>query len=403
MVSLSKIISALEPSPTLAASARAKELQEQGRDVIALTVGEPDFDTPQHIKDAAVEALKKGFTKYTPVGGIKPLKDAICQKLKRDQDIDAKAAEIVVTNGGKQAIAAACAALLNPGDEVIIPAPYWTSYPDMVKLVDGVPVIVQTSEENGYLLQPEQLERAATPKTKMIILNSPSNPTGACYGEQELQALGDVILKLKNRAEIVVLSDEVYEYITYGGFKQASLLTVVPELRPNTIIVNAFSKTYSMTGWRVGYAFGPKDIIEAMTTHQSQFTSNICSIAQYAAAHAYDDRGAFPRMMQEEFSKRLDLVVRAFAEIPGLRLEPKPRGAFYAFPTLDGLFGKKTKNGTITSGLDFTNYLLSEFDTVVVQGEAFGAPNAFRISFALDTKLLEKALGRIKSAVENLR
>ncbi len=403
MVTLSERLLRLKPSPTLAATARARELKAQGRDVIPFTAGEPDLDTPQHVKDAALEALNKGFTKYTPVGGIPALREAICAKIKREQEIDAKPEQVVVTNGGKQALAAACAVLLNAGDEVVIPSPYWTSYPDMAELAGGVARFVETTPEQGYLMSPEALLRACSSRTKMVFLNSPSNPTGACYSGAQLNALGQALMTLPNYEQIVVVSDEVYEYFTYDGFTNESFLTACPDLRDNSLLVNAFSKTYSMTGWRVGYAYGPKRIISAITDHQSQFTSNVCSIAQYAAARAYSDNCAFPKMMQGEFAKRLEIVCQAFAEIPEIELTPKPKGAFYAFPVIKKLFGKKGRNGTkITCGDDFSTYLLEEFDVATVPGEAFGAPDAFRMSFALDEKSLRKGLERIHDAVKGL-
>lgn len=398
MVSLSSTISRVEPSPTQAAAAKARALQEQGKDVISFTVGEPDFDTPKHVKDAAVEALDKGFTKYTSVYGIPQLREAIVKKLKRDQDLSYAPNEIIVTNGGKHALATACAVLLNPGDEAIIPAPYWTSYPDMARLVGAEPVIVETKAEEGYLMTPEALKRACTPRTKVIFLNTPSNPTGACYDAKQLSALGEVISSLPNKDEIVVLSDEVYEYITYGGFEHTSFLRAAPQLRENTLLINAFSKTYSMTGWRVGYAAGPKAIIDAMATHASQFTSNVSSIAQYAAARAYEDQGAFPRMMLEEFTKRREVVIEAVSRMQGVRLGVEPQGAFFAFIEIDGLIGKKAGGKTIECATDFADYLLNEYEVVVVQGEAFGNPRAIRISFAMGTDRLRLGLERMVEA-----
>ena len=402
VVSLSNAILSLEPSPTLSASQRANELKALGKDIISLTVGEPDFETPQHIKDAAADAMKKGYTRYTAVAGILPLRHAISEKLQRDQHLVFPPSQVVVTNGGKQALAAACAVLLNPGDEAVIPAPYWTSYPDMVKLTGAKPVIVHGRAENGYVLTGEELLKACTPRTKVIFLNTPSNPTGACYTEAQLQDWRKALSTLKNKDQIVILSDEVYEYITYDDFKHVSFATIAPEFRENTLVVNAFSKTYAMTGWRVGYVAGPKHIISAIETHQSQFTSNVCSIAQYAAAKAYEDGGAFPKQMQEEFSRRLDFLCEAAANIKGVRLV-RPKGAFYGFFEIDQLLGKRAGSVTIDSGLALTRYLLEEFDVAVVQGEAFGAPAAFRISFALGTSALSRALQRITDAIAKLK
>ena len=402
MTTLSRIISNISPSPTLAASQRAALMKEKGLDVISFTVGEPDFDTPEHIKAAAVEALNKGFTKYTAVGGIKILKEAIVAKLKRDIGIDANLNQIIVTNGGKQALASAFSVLLNPGDEVIIPSPYWTSYPDMVKLADGEPKIIQTQANNGYILEPKQLEAACSEKTKAIVINTPSNPTGACYDSSDISKLVEVVLNLKNQKEIIIIADEVYDAITYDGFEHVSLLTVAPEIRENIILVNAFSKTYSMTGWRVGYSFASRQIIAAMENHQSQFTSNVCSIAQYAASHAFDDDGAFVRIMRAEFAKRRDIVCAEVENMSGIKLDPAPRGAFYAFLDVSDLFGKSDDNFKINSASDFSNYLLEKYNVVVVQGEAFGCSDCIRISFALNTQLLQKGLKRIKEAAQRL-
>jgi aspartate aminotransferase len=402
MVSLSQTMARIPPSPTIAAAAKANQLKAQGKDIISFTVGEPDFNTPKHVRDAAVEALDKGLTRYTPAEGTLALREVICQKVKRDQGLDYSPKEVIITNGGKQALAAACAVLLNPGDEVIIPAPYWTSYPDMVRLAGGEPVIVETQAKEGYLMSPQALLKACSDRTKIVILNSPSNPTGACYSGAELKALADVISTIKNKSNVVVISDEVYEYITFDGFKHESFLSVAPELREQTVLVNAFSKAYAMTGWRVGYAVGPRPIIEAMGNHQSQFTSNVCSIAQYAASKAYDDNYAFPKMMQAEFAKRVEIVWEAVEQMPGIKLSVKPRGAFYAFLEIDGLIGKKDGAFLIKSGQDFANYLLEKYDVVVVQGEAFGAPKAVRISFALNVEALKKGLERIKQAASSL-
>ncbi len=402
MVSLSRSIADIPPSPTIAAAERAATLKAQGRGVISLTVGEPDFDTPQHVKDAAIEAMKKGLTKYTAVQGIMPLREVISKKLKRDQGVDFAPKDIIVTNGGKQALFAAFAVLLNPGDEVVIPAPYWTSYPEMVRIVGGVPVIVETKAIDGYLMSPDALAKACTPKTKLIVLNTPSNPTGACYSGADLKALGKAISGLKNGKDIAIVSDEVYEYITFNGFRHESIATVAPELREQIVLVNAFSKAYSMTGWRVGYAAGPKQVIASMAVYQSQLSSNVCSIAQHAAVKAYEDDYAFPRMMQAEFAKRLDTVWEAVKKMPGIKMSIKPKGAFYAFLEIDDLIGKKNGNFVIKSGADFTNYLLENYDIATVQGDAFGAPNAFRISFALDPEQLAKALDRITDAAASL-
>lgn len=399
---LSRIIQNVPPSPTIAAADRAQQLKAQGRDIVSFTVGEPDFDTPAHIRRAAVEALEKGLTRYTAAQGILPLRQVIAEKVRRDQGVEVSPKQVVVTNGGKQALAAAFAVLLDPGDEVVIPAPYWTSYPDMVRLVDGVPVIVETTPGSGYLMTPEQLLSACTPRTKVIVLNTPSNPTGACYGEEELRQLAAAFRTVRGHERITIISDEVYEYITFDGFEHRSILTIAPELVDNVLLVNAFSKSYAMTGWRVGYAVGPQDIIDAMAVHQSQFTSNVCSIAQHAAVSAYEDAYAFPRMMRESFQERLDLVCDAVNQMEGVRLTPKPRGAFYAFLELGGLVGRSVGGVTIRTGSDFANLLLEKYDVVAVQGEAFGAPTAIRLSFAMAKPQLEKGLDRIAAACRSL-
>lgn len=402
MIQLNETSNRLGPSLTHEASARAQVLRSQGRDIISFGLGEPDFDTPQHIKDAAIRAIQQGMTKYTAIGGILPLRQAIAAKINRDQGAEYSPDEVVVTNGGKQAIAGACAVLLGPGDEVIIPAPYWTSYPDLIKLCGATPVTVQLSAQDEYILTPSALERAWTPKTKMIIINSPSNPSGACYSEKSLRVLARTISSLKNAAEIIVLSDEVYEAITYDGFKHTSMFTVAPELRENIILVNAFSKAYAMTGWRVGYALGPKHVIQAITNYQGQITANVCSIAQHAALAAYEDNDAFPKMMRQEFEKRREIVWEEIQRISDFELAVKPQGAFYAFPKVRRLFGKKDKDLLINSAADFTLYLLEEHGLAVVQGEAFGDPESIRLSFALSADKLREGFRRLRNAVEKL-
>ncbi|MCC6932052.1 MAG: pyridoxal phosphate-dependent aminotransferase [Deltaproteobacteria bacterium] len=402
MIKLGQIIQSIKPSATLSASARAQELKAQGRDIISLTVGEPDFDTPDHIKSAAIDAMNKGLTKYTAAGGILPLKKVLVEKFRRDQDTDYAPAQIVVTNGGKQAIAAVMSVLLNSGDEVIIPAPYWTSYPDMVMLAGGNPVIVRTRADEGYLMTAQVLESAISPRTKMIIINSPSNPTGYCYSKAELNALAEVIRRHPQGENIVILSDEVYEYLTYDNIRPLSIAQVAPDLKEQIVIVNAFSKAYSMTGWRVGYLAAPLSIARAVDMYQSQFTSNVCSIAQYAALHAYDDNYAFPKMMLIEFEKRRQIVIDKVANISGLSLPVNPRGAFYAFIRTEGLIGKRNGDIVIKSGTEFSSYLLEKFDIAVVAGEAFGDEHAFRMSFALGTESLIKALHRISQAVTSV-
>lgn len=403
MISLSEFISQIKPSATFGAAKRAAELRASGKDVVSFTVGEPDFDTPQHVKDAAIEALRSGFTKYTATEGIPKLKQAIVAKLLRDQNLSYSTEQICVTNGGKQALAAACAVLLNPGDEAVIVAPYWTSYPEMVSLVGGIPTIVQTSAEEGYLVSPEKLMAAVTPRTKLIILNSPSNPTGASYSAEQLKALGRAIKNHPRISDLMVITDEVYEYFYYAGEHAPSFAGLNPDLAANTIIVNAYSKAYSMTGWRVGYAAAPVEIIKAIINHQSQLTSNVCSIAQFAAACAYDDNAEFPRAMLSEFRVRREILLQAVKDMPGISLPVPPMGAFYAFLRIDGLIGKRDGSTVIKGSADFTNYLLEKYNVAVVLGDAFGDDNAVRVSFALSQERLKTGLSRIADACRSLK
>jgi len=400
---LNKNIINVHPSPTLMAASRARELTKLGKDIVSFTVGEPDFDTPDHIKNAAIDALNRGFTKYTAVEGITELKEAVSGKLKNDQGLDFKHSEIIITNGGKHALAALFAVILNEGDEVVIPSPYWTSYPDIVTLSGGKSKIVETESDAGYLMTPGQLTAAVGKKTKAIILNSPSNPTGAVYSKADLRALADAFLALPNKDEILIISDEVYDYFTYGGVKFHSILQVAPELRPHVAIVNSLSKTYAMTGWRVGFAAGPRWLIDVMSIHQSQFTANVCSIAQAAAQVAFKDGGEFPRQMLAEFTKRRDLVVAAVKDMPGIELPVEPHGAFFAFLRIDGLIGSHDGEFAVRSAQDFATYLIERFEVATVAGEAFGDSNAIRISYALSMKQLEKGLARIKDAALKLQ
>ena len=400
---LNQFISNVQPSATLMAASRARELKKLGRDIVSFTVGEPDFDTPEHVKAAAVDALKRGFTKYTAVEGITELKEAIVNKLKNDQNLDFKTSEVIVTNGGKHALAGLFAVLLNEGDEVVVPAPYWTSYPDILALSGAKAKIVETDGDLGYLMTPAQLTAACGKKTKAIIINSPSNPTGAVYTRAELSALADAFLALPNKQDIMIVSDEVYEYFTYDGLKCESILQVAPELRPHVAIVNSLSKSHAMTGWRVGYAAGPRWLIDTMSIHQSQFTSNVCSIAQAAAQVAWSDGGAFPREMLKEFTKRRQLVIDVVKEMPGIRLAVPPAGAFYAFLRIDELIGSHDGEFAVRSAADFATYLLERYDVATVAGEAFGDPAAIRISYALSMEQLEKGLKRIKEAALKLQ
>ena len=363
-------------------------------------MGNQTFDCPEHVKKGVEEALAKGYSKYTPIPGILPLRESIAEKLKRDQELEFRTDEIIVTNGGKQALTAAFYATLNPGDEVIIPAPYWTSYPDMVRLAGGEPVIVSTKAELGYRVQAEDILKASSKRTKAIVLNFPSNPTGACLSKEELLSLKEALISLENFPEILIITDDVYEYFVYDNKPFRSFASLAPELKDNVLIVNAFSKSYSMTGWRVGYAAGPKQIIKAMGIHQSQFTSNVCSIAQWGALRAYDDNAAFPLMMREKFQQRRAMVIDAISEAEGLELPVPPDGAFYVFPRIEQLLGKRTEAGEISSANDFVKYLMEEHDTVVVQGEAFGDPLGFRLSFALGEEQLKQGPGKNMQCVQ---
>lgn len=402
MVSLSSVASKILPSPTQGAAARAAELKAMGKKIISLTVGEPDFDAPEHVKQAVIDAMEQGFSKYTAVAGIAPLRESIAAKLKRDQSLEVAPSQIIVTNGGKQALSQTCAVVLSPGDQAIIPAPYWTSYPEMVRAVGAEPVCAPTSPDNGYILTPEQLEKAWTDKTKLLFLNSPSNPTGACYSKDDLRVLAEAFSSLPGSDNAVILSDEVYEYMVYDDREHVSIVEVAPELLDRIVLVNAYSKAYSMTGWRVGYACGPQSIISAMSALQSHTTGNVCSIAQFGAARAYEDQGEFPRRMLKEFAVRRELVTEAVANMPGVRLQSKPDGAFFAFLRIEELLGKKAGSIEIATSRDLVQFLLEQYEVAAVQGDAFGDDGAIRISFALDTDTLRTALERIETAVAEL-
>ena len=392
-------LSKIKPSPTFALASKAKEMKAEGRDVISLTLGEPDFDTPDHIKAAAKKAIDEGFTKYTPVGGVVELKDAICKKFKEDNGLEFSRDEVISSTGGKQSLFNALFATVNPGEEVIIPAPYWVSYPDMTIMAEGVPVIVECSDKNGFRLQPEDLEKAITPKTKWLILNSPSNPTGATYGKDELAALAEV---LKRHPHVNVLSDEIYEHLMYEGFEAFSILQVAPELRDRTVIVNGLAKAFSMTGWRMGFAAGPKDVIAAMAKVQSQSTSNACSITQKAAICALMEPRTFLNDWLEKFAERRLVVWEKINNIEGLTCF-KSEGAFYLYPNCSGLIGKKTPAGkVIETDADFVDFLLTEHEVAVVPGSAFGLSPFFRISYAASVEELSKACDRIAAAVAAL-
>ena len=396
---LSSALERVKPSPTIAISTKAAELKAAGRDVIALAAGEPDFDTPDHIKAAAVKAIAEGKTKYTAPDGMPELKRAICAKFLRENSLTYTPAQVTVGNGGKQTLYNAFIATLNAGDEVVIPAPYWVSYPDMVLLAGGTPVIAPTSQENNYKLTPAQLEAALTPKTKWFIFNSPSNPTGAGYSWDELKALTDVLLR---HPDVWVMTDDMYEHLAYDDFKFCTPAEVEPALYPRTLTCNGVSKAYAMTGWRIGYAAGPELLIAAMRKIQSQSTSNPCTISQWAAVEALNGPQEFLAENNASFSRRRDLVVKMLNEAKGITC-PTPEGAFYVYPSIDGLIGKQTPSGAvITDDEAFATELLEQTGVAVVFGAAFGLSPNFRVSYATSDVELFEACTRIKEFCENL-
>ena len=393
-------LSRIKPSPTIAVSTKARELKAAGRDVIGLGAGEPDFDTPENVKEAAIAAMRRGDTKYTAVDGTPELKAAISEKFRRDNGLDYKPEEITVGTGGKQVLYNAFMATLDPGDEVIIPAPFWVSYPDMALLAEGEPVAVACSQNNHFKMQAEDLEAAITPKTKWLILNSPSNPTGSAYSRQDMKALTDVLVRHEH---VWVLTDDMYEHLVYDGFEFTTPAQVEPKLKERTLTVNGVSKAYCMTGWRIGFAGGPAPLIKAMAKVQSQSTSNPSSISQAAAVEALNGPQDFIAEHNEVFKQRRDLVVDALNTCPGLACH-RPEGAFYVYPSCAGTIGKKTPDGqTINSDGDFVTYLLEAEGVAAVQGEAFGLSPYFRISYATSTEALEEACARIKRACEALQ
>lgn len=393
-------LSRIKPSPTLGLVAKVGELKAQGKDIISLGAGEPDFDTPDFIKEAATEAMAQGKTKYTPVPGTPELRDAVVAKFKRDNDLEYTRDQVIIGTGGKQVLYNALMASLNPGDEVIVPAPYWVSYPDMVYLAEGIPVIVEALEENNFKLMPEDLEAAITPKTKWIILNSPSNPTGAAYVEDDLKALAEVLLR---HPHVHVMSDDMYEHVVYDGFDYKTMAQVEPKLFDRTLTVNGVSKAYSMTGWRIGYAGGPVELIKAMTKIQSQSTSNPSSISQAAALGALTGDQSFMTQSNENFKRRRDLVVEMLNEADGISCL-KPEGAFYVYPSCAGVIGKRTPDGQlIESDQDFVTYLLESKGVACVQGSAFGLSPYFRISYATDDETLKRACKLIQEACAALQ
>lgn len=396
---LSDTLDRVKPSPTIAVTNKAAEMKAAGHDVIGLGAGEPDFDTPQHIKDAAVVAISMGKTKYTAVDGIAELKQAICAKFKRDNDLAYTPAQVSVSSGGKQVLYNALMATLNEGDEVIIPAPYWVSYPDMVLLTGGTPVIVQAPLQTGFKLTADQLEEAITPNTKWLLFNSPSNPTGAGYTWDELKSLTDVLMR---HPHVWVMTDDMYEHLAYGDFKFCTPAQVEPRLYDRTLTVNGVSKAYAMTGWRIGYAAGPVELIAAMRKVQSQSTSNPCSISQYAAVEALNGPHDFIAENNATFVRRRDLVVDMLNRADGIAC-PVPDGAFYVYPSIAGLIGKTSPKGTqIVDDEVFSSALLEETGVAVVFGAAFGLSPNFRVSYATSDEALTEACTRIQKFCETL-
>ena len=397
---LSAALSRIKPSPTNFASDRARRLKAEGRDIVPVSSGEPDFATPDNIREAANAAIARGLTKYTPVAGIPELREAIVRKFKRDNHLEFQVAQTIVSTGGKQVVANALLATVDPGDEVIVPAPYWVSYPELVQLCGGTPVAVITDVAGGFKLRPEVLEAAITPRTKWLIMNSPCNPSGAVYTYDELKALAEV---LKRHRQVWILTDDIYEHLVYGDFAFATLAEVEPELYERTLTVNGVSKAYAMTGWRIGYAGGPPNLIKAMETIQSQVTSGTCSVSQWAAVEALNGPQDFLKDRRKVFEQRRDLVVSMLNQTQGIQC-PTPDGAFYVYPSCAGVLGKRTPDGrTINTDEDFVLALLESEGVAVVHGSAFGCGPNFRISYAASMDLLDEACRRIERFCASLR
>ena len=387
----------IKPSETLAITAKANALKAEGRDVIGFGAGEPDFDTPANIKQAAIKAIEDGFTKYTPVGGTDELKDAIINKLKRDNSLVYKRSQIVVSCGAKHSLYNLAQALFETGDEVIIPAPYWVSYPDIVVLAGGKPVILNTLEKDGFKIKPEQLKSAITNNTRALIINGPSNPTGTVYSPEELKAIASVLID----EDILIITDDIYEKILYTKYPFANIASVESKLKDRTIVVNGVSKAYAMTGWRIGYAAGPEEIISAVSKIQSQNTSNPTSISQKASVEALNGDQSVVSMMVGEFRKRRDVIVAALNDIPNVKCL-LPEGAFYVFPNVSGVYGLSYKGKKITSSTQLIDYLLDEANVAAVPGAAFGSDDHIRLSYATSLKNIEEGVKRIKNAIAKL-
>ncbi len=397
MNELSARLNRLAPSATMAMSQRSNELKASGVDVVNLSVGEPDFNTPDHIKEAAKKAIDENYSRYSPVPGYPVLREAIVEKLKRENNLEYKSSQIICSNGAKQSVCNVVMSLVGEGDEVIVPAPYWVSYTQMVKLADGVPVTVATGLEQNFKMSPEQLEKAITPQTRALILCSPSNPTGSIYSYEELEALAEV---LKKHERVMVISDEIYEHINYTG-KHASMAQV-PGMKERTVIINGVSKAYAMTGWRIGFAAGEEWVIKACNKLQGQYTSGPCSVSQMAAAAAFAGPQECVETMRRAFERRKNLIVSLAREIPGLEVND-PEGAFYLFPKCSSYFGKKDGDTVIKDSNDMALYLLDKGHVATVSGDAFGAPGYFRMSYATDEDSIRKAMKRIAEALAKLK
>jgi aspartate aminotransferase len=394
---LSQKILSIKPSPTLSIDAKAKELKSRGIDVVNFGAGEPDFDTPDNIKEAAITAIRNGFTKYTPVGGTDDLKSAVVEKFGHDNNLKYEKSEIIVSCGAKHSLYNIASVLLDAGDEVIIPAPYWVSYPDQVLLNSAVPVFIRTSEENSFMITPEMLESCISKKTKALIINSPSNPTGLAYDKKSLEAIAETALKYS----FYIISDEIYEKLVYDGFKHTSIASLSNEIKQRTIVVNGLSKSHAMTGWRIGFTAGPKEVISAMTKVQSQSTSNPTSIAQKASVEALNGGQEFISEMVAEFNRRRLYIMDRLERINGVTCL-RPTGAFYVFPNVSSFYGKKFKNREVTDSFELSSYLLEEASVAVVPGGAFGNDRHIRLSYATSMESIEKGLDRIEGALLHL-
>ena len=396
-MNLSDRLNRLSPSATLAMSQKSAELKAQGIDVINLSVGEPDFNTPDHIKEAAIQAIHDNYSRYSPVAGYPALREAIVRKLKNENGLDYTAAQISVSNGAKQSVCNAVMSLVNDGDEVIIPAPYWVSYPEMAKLAGGTPVFIEAGIEQDFKITPAQLEAAITPKTRLLILCSPSNPTGSVYSKAELEGLAQVLAK---HERVIILADEIYEHINYVGHHES--IAQFPQVRDRVVIVNGVSKAYAMTGWRIGFLAGPEWIVKGCNKLQGQYTSGPCSVSQKAAEAAYTGTQAPVEEMRQAFARRRDLIVRLAKEIPGLEVN-EPQGAFYLFPKCSSFFGKQAGGRVINDSMDLALYLLERGHVATVGGAAFGSPECFRMSYATSDENIIEAMHRIKEALAELQ